>query len=148
MAFGRPTKYPKTKKKEIKLCELLVEHGAQGHSFETFGVTEEFVELIGSYCVKSILHDWVKIHPDFSAAKDLFEQRSRLYWDKLGKEFQETLVQNPKSRTYSRGASAVYLANMRNRFKWDRKDIDDGPVDTDEKEININFFEKTDPDPR
>jgi transposase len=52
---GRPTSY------KPEYCEMLVEHMAQGLSFESFAaVTDTW---------KAALYDWVKTYPEFSNAK-------------------------------------------------------------------------------
>ncbi len=52
MTMGRPTKY------DVKYCEMLYEHMAQGFSLESFA------GVIG--VSRSTLYEWVENNPDFS----------------------------------------------------------------------------------
>ena len=100
MPAGRPTLY------RPEYCEQVIDHMAQGLSFEAFagrvGVT------------KRTLYDWVEAHPEFLEAKQLAYERCRIFWEQKGidglaqKGFQERL----------------WALNMKNRFGWtDARDI-------------------------
>lgn len=109
MAGGRPTKY------RPKYCQMLIEHMTQGLSFESFsGVIE---------VNQDTLHEWVKVHPEFSDAKKLGFGKSQLVWEKM---FMAGCM--GKLKNFS---AAGTIFNMKNRFKW-RDQIDlsggDAPV--------------------
>lgn len=139
MPAGRPTKYPKSKKKERELCEALIEHGRSGLSFETFGVSEECIRIIGGYVVKDTLYNWLKIHPEFSDAKKAFTDLSRQFWEKIA---------NDHLTHYKDGKqlnSTVWIFNMKNRFGW-RDKIDVEEKQTSDVNVEISFSKKTEPD--
>lgn len=131
MSFGRPTKYPKTKKKQQQLCEALIEHGKTGLSFEIFGIDETVIEIIGTHVVKSTLYEWIKDHPEFSNAKKLYTIHCQKYWEKKS---------NDHITHYKDGKqlnSAVWIFNMRNRFGWRDKPKDE--IDERDNNINLNI---------
>jgi hypothetical protein len=81
--FGRPTIY------DPKFCQMLIDHMAQGFSFESFGA------LIMSH--KQTLYEWAEKHSDFGDAKKVGTELSRLRWEReginghmMGKDFNAT----------------------------------------------------------
>ena len=58
---GRPTKY------DPKYCEMLINHYAQGGTFESFGGVIEVV--------KQTLYNWTEQHPEFLDAKRIGVQK-------------------------------------------------------------------------
>lgn len=107
---GRPSLY------DDAYPECLVEHMAQGYSFESFG------GVIDPPCSTDTLYEWCKVHPEFSEAKKRGSARSRHWW-----EMQGNLGMHMKGFN-----AAVWVFNMKNRFKWaDRSEIsgpDGGPI--------------------
>lgn len=67
--FGRPTKYRK------EFCQMLIDHMAEGFSFESFGA---LVDTHSRY-----LYEWAKKYEDFSEAKRLGNEKARVWWEKL-----------------------------------------------------------------
>lgn len=139
MPAGRPTKYPKTKKKRTELCEALIEHGKSGLSFETFGVSNGCVEVIGDYVVKSTLYEWLKEHDQFSNAKKVFEVHSQQFWEKASTD---NLTHYKDGKQLN---STVWIFNMKNRFGW-RDKIDVEETKTADVNVNISFSKKTEAD--
>lgn len=101
--LGRPTKY------DPKYDEMLIEHMAQGLSFEAFaGLIEVNVDS---------LKEWDKVHPSFSAAKKVAFSKCRLFWEKLATD-------NPMSSRDGSLNTGLWVFNMKNRFKWtDRMEL-------------------------
>lgn len=91
-------------------CDMLIEHMADGYSFEAFA---------GLLKVnRTTLYNWVALHPEFKEAKSIADERSR-YWaeSQLKEQIQGTLKSHP----------VPLLFFMKNRFpnEWrDRKEID------------------------
>jgi hypothetical protein len=102
---GRPSKYNPV------FCELLIEHGKTGMSFEAFA------GQIG--VVKSTLYEWVKEHPEFSDAKKVAEDYCRYTWEKIGIMGARGLLPG--------FSAASFVFNMKNRYGWkDKQDITSG----------------------
>lgn len=101
---GRPSKY------RPSYCAALVEHMAQGYSFESFaGIVETTFQT---------LYNWEKIHPEFLEAKQKGWSKNRIFWEQAGIEGMATKGFNV----------AAWIFNMKNRHGWvDRQEIDDGP---------------------
>lgn len=66
---GRPTKYRK------EFCKQLIEHMAEGFSFESFAGTVD--------THRAVVHEWVKRHEEFSEAKKEGDAKARIWWEKL-----------------------------------------------------------------
>lgn len=69
---GRPTKY------KPEYCELLIEHMAGGHSFESFAGRPDVRVNIDT------LYEWAKVHPQFSEAKSIGYAASFYQWEDVG----------------------------------------------------------------
>jgi len=67
--IGRPTKY------QPKFCAMLIEHMADGFSFESFGALVD--------CSRQVVHDWVKVYPEFLEAKREGDVKAQIWWEKL-----------------------------------------------------------------
>jgi hypothetical protein len=74
--FGRPTKYRK------EFCQKLIDHMAEGFSFESFGAIVD--------TNRSNLHKWIKEHEEFREAKTLAKEKERLWWEKLHRKCADT----------------------------------------------------------
>jgi hypothetical protein len=99
MATGRPTSY------KPEYCDKLVEHMADGNSFETFGAT------IG--VCRDSLYTWEKKYPDFSDAKRLGREKALSWWEKVGK-----LGMMGKIKGF---VPAIWIFSVKNRFGWTDK---------------------------
>lgn len=69
MPAGRPTLY------KPEFCEKLVKHMSKGYSFESFAAD-------CGVCFDTV-HEWVKVHPEFSEAKKLGIALSIKWWESL-----------------------------------------------------------------
>jgi transposase len=113
MGRGRPSKY------KPEFCEALEKHMAEGLSFETFAATIGVCE--------DTLHEWNRVHEDFSESKRRGLNSCKLYWEKLGRD--KILSTSWKGGSESLNA-AVYRLNMANRFGWRDRVEHSGAVDT------------------
>ena len=113
---GRPTEYNED------LCQKLIDHMAEGLSFESFGA----VVFQG----KSTLYEWATRHKDFAEARATGQELSRAYWEKLGRDYvisRSESITNVGSNSASIN-SAVYGMIMKNRFGYRDKQPDEVPV--------------------
>ena len=96
--MSRPTKY------DEKYCKMLIEHMAEGYSFESFGGIIEVNE--------DTLYEWVKVHPRFSDSKSIGTQKSMIWWEKIGRQGMTNEIPFFNDR--------IWRLNMINRFrsKW------------------------------
>jgi hypothetical protein len=96
--MSRPSKY------DEKYCEMLIEHMAEGYSFESFGGIIEVNE--------DTLYEWVKVHPKFSDSKSIGTQKSMVWWEKIGRQGMINEIPFFNDR--------IWRLNMINRFrsKW------------------------------
>jgi hypothetical protein len=103
---GRPTLY------RPEYCDLLVQHLADGLSFESFG---GLVDVS-----KQTLYDWAVAQPKFLEAKSRGESKSRLYWEKVGRDglYNETIKDAEGSTVVRSINSTIWIFNMKNRFGW------------------------------
>ena len=99
---GRPTKYKK------EYCERLLKHMTEGLSFESFGGE------VG-VCIDTV-HEWAKVHPEFSEAKRAGSAGSRMFWEKMGRSGACGKLPGFQGGTW--------VFNMKNRFRWaDRSEV-------------------------
>lgn len=116
---GQPTKY------RPEYCEMLIEHMANGLSFETFGYS------IG--VSRDCVFEWAKTHPEFSDAKALAKDASFAFWEKLGVKG----VWNGGKGEPTLN-SPIYIFTMKNRFGWrDQPKEDPGPKQGEHKSVVI-----------
>lgn len=100
MGEGRPTDY------KPEYCEMLVEHMKGGLSFEAFGAKVD--------CAEQTLYNWRDAHPEFMESYKKGLAYSLEHWEEMGHDM--VLA--------GQGNSAVWIFNMKNRFKWkDRHDV-------------------------
>jgi hypothetical protein len=114
-------------------CEMLIDHMAQGLSFESFCGSINIVKRTG--------YTWVKEHPDFAEAKDIGFEKNREFWEKVG-------IEGLWGDKDSRFNSTVWVFNMKNRHGWrDRVEMigkDGGPIqyaDLSEEQIDAKMKE-------
>lgn len=96
--MGRPSKY------KPEYCHLLIEHMAKGFSFESFAGLVE-VQI-------STIYNWLELEKDFSEAKNLAFDKSRLFWERIGIEYLVNKYQGDNLNT------TLWIFNMKNRFGW------------------------------
>lgn len=128
MAGGRPTVY------DPKYCQMLIEHMAQGYSFESFG------GLTGHS--KQTLYEWAAKFEEFGDAKSQGTALSRLFWERLGIEHilnvNETEYEKGASRSKSKSLnSTVWIFNMKNRFGWRDKQPDEEEKKTTDEPMKV-----------
>lgn len=111
-SVGRPTKYRE------EYCEKLIEHMARGRSIESFaGVV--------SVC-KDTIYEWIKVHPKFSDAFKVGNQKRFLYFEELGLDnmISTSTTDKQGNNTYTESKSlnaAVYKLFMANLFGFTDK---------------------------
>lgn len=98
MRVGRPSEYKE------EYCERLIQFMAEGFSFEAFAGE------IG--CSKVTLYAWAEAYPEFLNAKDEGFQKSRLWWERVGRQIAQK----------NKGNATAFIFNMKNRFKEDWRD--------------------------
>lgn len=92
MPAGRPTKY------KPEYCEMLIEHMAEGLSYEAFaGIVSVSYQTI---------YDW-EIHKEFLEAKEIGFSKCLLFWEKLMRLSAAGKIKPPP---------AILIYNMRARF--------------------------------
>jgi hypothetical protein len=107
--MGRPSEY------RSEFCTMLIQHMADGLSFEAFaGVVHKS---------KDTLYQWVKKHPEFADAKKKGDAESLLFWEKMGIT---GMVGKLKGFNV-----AAWIFNMKNRHGYRDRAPDDKPVEAD-----------------
>lgn len=110
---GRPTEY------DPRFCEMLVQHMAEGLSFESFGGVDTV-----DVC-KSTLYVWLEKHPEFMDAKQRAISKCRLWWERTGLDglWNTSERDGPQSSSSKSFNTGVWVFNMKNRFKdeWKEK---------------------------
>jgi hypothetical protein len=113
---GRPTTY------KPEYCEMLVEHMKDGLSFESFAAVVNVN--------RDTVHEWKRVHPEFSESKNRGEAQSMIWWEKLGRAAAAGKVPNFNA--------AVFIFSMKNKFGWrDRIDANI-QVDVTHKPLQIS----------
>lgn len=106
--LGRPPKY-----KPI-YCKMLVEHMAEGLSYETFAAK------VG--VCRDTLYDWEKVYPDFLYTKRQAMEISQLWWEKAGINGLYTITEigegNQRTVIEKKINQAIWIFNMKARFHW------------------------------
>ena len=69
--LGRPSLY------KPEYCDMVIEHMAQGKSFETFGLK------CNPKVHRDTLYEWAKVHPAFSDAKKIGNEARLEYYESL-----------------------------------------------------------------
>ena len=93
---GRPTDY------RPEYCEQLIEHMAQGFSYQSFaGVIRKGVKT---------LYRWEEAHPEWLEAKEIAEAASRKWWDERGLDAVRGLCEGFNA--------TVWVFTYKNRFGW------------------------------
>jgi len=67
---------PKPQIYKSEFCEKLIEHCAQGLTFNTFA------GVVG--VSNKTLHEWVRVRPEFARAKEVAEMKGMLVFEKMG----------------------------------------------------------------
>jgi transposase len=106
--MGAPTKY------KPEYCQMLVEHMAEGLSFDCFGAKVD--------SPASTVETWSQRHAEFKLAKQEGQVKCREFWEKLG-------IEGTKGN-FKGFNSATWMFNMKNRFRW-RNEV----VVTDERKV-------------
>lgn len=93
---GRPSSY------KPEYCAQLISHMSSGLSFETFAAAIKVNQ--------DTLHEWAKVHPDFSEAKKEAWSQNMLFWERMGMTGMAGKIPGFNA--------TVWIFNMKNRFKW------------------------------
>jgi hypothetical protein len=93
---GRPSPY------KPEYCDQLIKHLESGLSIESFA------GVIGVH--RSTLYEWAGVHPEFSDTLKRGAEISLLFWERMGLTGMAGKIQGFNA--------AVYIFNMKNRFKW------------------------------
>lgn len=102
--MGRPTKY------KPEYCDALIEHMANGYSFESFGAT------IG--VARDAVFEWAKVHEEFSDAKSRALDKNLLWFEDQARKGMWTDKDGPQLN------NTVWVFSMKNRHGWrDNKDL-------------------------
>lgn len=127
---GQPTKY------KPEYCEMLIEHMAEGYSFESFAAKTNASRIS--------MFRWVKEFPEFAEAKEMAFDKCQLFWEKKGidnivniSESETTTGIGGTSNSRSLN-SATWIFNMVNRFKWRHKQADETDVIVNNNNTNVN----------
>ena len=120
---GRPTKYKE------EYCQKLIDHMAEGYSFDSFaGIVDVNIDT---------LYEWAKVHAEFSDAKSIGTAKSMAWWEKIGRMGMINEIPFFNDR--------IWRLNMINRFrsKWSdgTKNENNDKVKT---EIVVRYGNKTD----
>lgn len=116
MPAGRPHKYLP------EYPDMLIEHMSKGFSYESFA------GLVSVH--KSTIYEWETSFEEFSDAKKIAFEKSRLFWEKQGIEgLYNTSTYDPETKVSTSRSlnSSVYIFNMKNRFptEWrEKQEID------------------------
>ena len=104
-------KAPVPSKYRTEFCDLLIDHMAQGYSFDSFGGLKQI--RVSRNC----LYQWKEKYPEFDEAKSIGELACLLLWEQIGLNRSNGRIQY--------GCAASYIFNMKNRFLWrDKIEID------------------------
>ena len=93
---GQPSLY------KPEYCSQLIAHMASGLSFESFAAVIKVNQ--------DTIHEWAKVHPDFSEAKKEAWGQNMLFWERIGLTGMIGKVPGFNS--------TLWIFNMKNRFKW------------------------------
>jgi hypothetical protein len=117
MPAGRPTEYEK------EYCEMLIEHMANGLSYESFA---------GKLRVcRDTLYNWEKLFPEFSYSKKVGKEASLLKWEELGLAGVEGKIEKFNAPTY--------IFTMKNRFDWRDKTETENKNTNDSSRLIVQF---------
>jgi hypothetical protein len=126
---GRPSVYKE------EYCKMLQDHLASGLMYESFaGELSISIET---------LYAWERDYPEFSEAKKIGWPKGYLHWDKINKAVcsgMKTTLKDGRVIDPKNIPVAIFIFNMKNRFKW--RDNHDVNLTTEKKGITINYKEK------
>ena len=108
--MARPTDYRE------EFCEMLIQHMAEGHSFESFGAVVK--------CGKTTLYLWRDAHPEFMNS---LEQGRAAHLKFMEKKAMDYMVEMPGEGKIN---SALFKMFMVNIHGWRNESKDDAQKDT------------------
>lgn len=124
--MARPTKY------KPDYCDLLINHMAEGLSFESFaGVLR---------VDRDTLYEWAKVYKKFSDAKKIGRDAGLLYWEKVGRDgLHHETIKDEDGMTVNRSINpAIWCFNMKNRFGWrDKQPDEEQPTVVNQSQFTI-----------
>ena len=131
--LGKPTGRPSDYKDEY--CQMMIDHCSQGLSFESFA------GLIG--IGKTTLYRWAEENETFRDAKDIAQQKCRLWWEKAGNQ---GLFMGGKDNPFN---ASVWVYSMKCRFRdtWtEKKEVElTGAIKSitpEEAQAELDFLKK------
>lgn len=130
MPAGRPSVFKE------EYCDMLVEHMAKGLSFESFaGIIDT---------CRATLYNWEAEFPQFLDAKKNAIEKSLLFWEKLSVDHVVNLTETEKTGNSSTTTSkslntGVWALNMRNRFNWRDKAVEQTDPTKAPKTITLKY---------
>lgn len=99
---GRPTKF------KPEYCKMLIDHMAQGMSYESFAATCD--------THRDTLYNWEKVHKEFLDAKREGNEKRLAFYEKLGFE--------GMTGKHEKFSAAMWIFYMKNVHKWtDRQEV-------------------------
>ncbi len=123
MSRGRPTKYPRSKKKQQEMFDDIISWMEKGYS-------KDSVAGLLNIC-RDTLYRWIDKYPDFSDTIKNGQEKSRQFWERAAIE---NLTHYKDGKQLN---SAVWIFNMRNRFGWRDKPADE--IEQRDNNINLNI---------
>ena len=124
--FGRPTKYLP------EMCKQVIEWGAQGKS-RTWMAAKLGID-------RSTIIQWIKTHPDFSAAMAHAKALEQLWWEDKGQENLD--AQHFQSSMWNRSMAARFPDDWRETSRQEQTGPDGGPVQQEVKHVGLDEFSR------
>jgi hypothetical protein len=108
-----------------KFCKEIVEHMADGKSFETFAARVSVS--------KATIYAWLEKYPDFKEAREVALMKCLAWWEKQAMEHLIEIT-GPGNKKLNVG---LYFINMRNRFGWKGNNAPDAPPGESENDNEL-----------
>lgn len=118
--MGRPTVY------KPEYCQQLINHMAEGLSYETFGVTIGVARATLYVWENAVNEDGTPKHPEWIEAKKQGFEACQIFYERVGRNMLLGLIDEKTDPTtgkktvidYTKGNTTVWVFNMKNRFNW------------------------------
>lgn len=113
---GRPSKY------DPKFCDMLIDHMSEGASMLSFAAEIDVN--------RDTLHEWARVHPEFSEAVTRGKAKCAAWWEKIGRNLAATGEGNATLVVFG-------LKNMGGGEWVDRQEVDHSSSDGSMKPTQI-----------